>query len=76
MKEIWFYVIAVLVGFILGYITKDILTIEKKIDVTIKKQKVKGENNRLEADVSVQVEEKKQRKGLFSKLKRRNFDAQ
>lgn len=75
MKEIWFYVIAVLVGFILGYITKDILTIEKKIDVTIKKQKVKGENNRLEADVSVQVEEKKQRKGLFSKLKERKFES-
>ena len=76
MKEIWFYVIAVLVGFIFGYITKDILTIEKKIDVTIKKQKVKGENNKLDADISVQVEEKKQRKGLFSKLKQRNFEAQ
>ena len=69
MNQIWYYLFALLVGFIIGYITKDLLTIEKKIEVNIKKQKVKGEGNSLDADIDVTVDEKKEKKRLFKKKK-------
>ena len=50
-------VIVFLIGFAIGYITKDQLTVEKKVEVHIKKQKVRGENNVLDAVVDVQVDE-------------------
>lgn len=51
------HLIVFLIGFAIGYITKDQLTVEKKVEVHIKKQKVRGENNVLDAVVDVQVDE-------------------
>lgn len=61
------YIITGLVCFVLGYITKDLLTVEKKIEVNVKKQKVKGRGNKLDSDIDVEVEEKRESKRLFKK---------
>ena len=67
----WYYiVILMLVAFIGGYITKDMLTVEKKIEVTIKNPKVRGRGNTMTIDADVEVEEKKERRKLFGKRKK------
>jgi uncharacterized membrane protein YciS (DUF1049 family) len=71
--NIYPYILVFLAGFIIGYIVKDLITIEKKVEVSINKQKVRGKGNTLTSDMDVTVDEKKQRKGLFSKLKERKL---
>lgn len=61
MASLWFYIIAVLVGFIIGYIVKDILTVERKIEVNVKKQKIKGDGSSIDADFDIDIQEKKKR---------------
>jgi hypothetical protein len=63
----------ILIGFVLGYIAKDLTTIEKQIKVNIEKQKVKGKGNTLDSDYSVKVDEKKPRRKLFNRLKKSNL---
>ena len=68
MEKYWIYIVVGLVCFLLGYITKDLITIEKKVEITIEKQKVKGKGNILDADLDIKVEEKKKdRWHLFKK---------
>ena len=62
-----------LLGCLSGYILKDVLTTERKVTVNIKKQKVKGENNTLEAVTDIEVDEVDKRKGLFSNWKGRKL---
>ena len=59
-----------IIGFALGYIAKDLLTIEKKVEVNIGKQKVRGKGNKMDTDYDVQVEEKKERRKLFGNKKK------
>jgi len=59
-----------IIGFALGYIAKDLLTIEKKVEVNIGKQKVRGKGNNMDTDYDVQVEEKKERRKLFGNKKK------
>jgi uncharacterized membrane protein YciS (DUF1049 family) len=66
-------VISFLAGFALGYILCDLLTTERKVTVNIKKQKVKGENNTLEAVTDIEVDQKKERKGFFKRLRNRKL---
>ena len=42
--NIWVYIVVFAVGFIAGYIIKDLLTVEKKVEVVVKKQKIKGDD--------------------------------
>ena len=60
-----------IVGFIFGYIAKDIMTVEKKVEVTIGKVKQKGKGNDLDSDYDINVDEKKERRKWF---KKRNLD--
>ena len=59
-----------IIGFALGYIAKDLLTIEKKVEVNIGKQKVRGKGNKMDTDYDVQVEEKKERRKWFGNKKK------
>ena len=70
-----FYLITAifLSGFILGYVVKDLITIEKKVEVSINKQKVRGTGNTFSSDVDVTVDEKKERKGLIKWIKERKL---
>lgn len=71
MNQLWFYLIALLVGFIIGYIVKDLLTIEKKVVVNVKKQKIKGEGNQIDTDFDIEIQEaKKERRKLFNRKKK------
>lgn len=70
MNPIWFYLIALLIGFIIGYIVKDLLTIEKKVVVNVKKQKIKGEGNQIDTDFDIEIKEAK--KERFKLFKRKN----
>lgn len=65
--------ITFLSGFALGWILCDVATIERKVEVNIKKQKIKGEGNTLEAVTDIEVQEKKQDKKLFNWFKRRKL---
>ena len=69
-------IIVFLAGFALGYILCDLLTTERKVVVNVKKQKVKGENNVFDAVVDVQIDEKKERKGIVNWLKDRKLQRQ
>ena len=71
--NIYPYILVFLAGFIIGYIVKDLITIEKKIDVSINKQKVRGKGNTLTSDMEVQVDEKKERKKLIDIFKNRKL---
>jgi len=62
----WYIVIA-LVAYILGYITKDMLTVEKKVEITFHKPKVRGRGTQMIINAEAAVEEKKIRKRLFKK---------
>lgn len=73
MNTLTVIIISFLSGFVIGYITKDLLTIEKQVQVNIKKQKVKGENNVLDAVVDVEVQEEEKNKGLFKWFKNRKL---
>ena len=66
-------IIVFLAGMFIGYIIKDSLTTERKVVVNVKKQKVKGENNVFDAVVDVQIDEKKERKGIVNWLKDRKL---
>lgn len=70
MNPVWFYLIAFLLGFIIGYIVKDLLTIEKKVVVNVKKQKIKGEGNQIDTDFDIEIKEAK--KERFKLFKRKN----
>ena len=64
----WYWiVILLLISFLLGYITKDLLTIEKKIEITIKDLKVKGRGNTMNLDQQIDVEEQRTKKRWFKK---------
>jgi len=63
----YFIVILVLVAFIGGYITKDMLTIEKKVEITFNKPKVRGRGTQMIINAEAAVEEKKIRKRFFKK---------
>ena len=63
----YFIVILVLVAFIGGYITKDMLTIEKKVEITFNKLKVRGRGTQMIINAEAAVEEKKIRKRFFKK---------
>lgn len=68
----WYWIVILcLLSFIAGYIVKDIITEEKKIEITIHKPKVKGRGNTMELDADLIVEEKRERRRLFKK--RRNL---
>jgi len=73
MEKFYLYIIVFISGFIIGYILKDLLTVEKKTIVNVKKQKVKGTGNTLDAVIDVEVEEKKERKGLINWFKQRKL---
>jgi uncharacterized membrane protein YciS (DUF1049 family) len=70
-----FYLITVifLSGFILGYVVKDLITIEKRVEVSVNKQKVRGSGNIFKSDMDVTVDEKKERKGLIKWIKHRKL---
>ena len=59
--------------FALGWILCDLATVEKKVVLNVKKQKVKGTGNTLDAVIDVDIEEKKERKGLRNLFKRRKL---
>lgn len=63
METFWIkilsYLAVALAGGWGGYILKDVLTIEKKIDVTINKPKIKGDGSSIDIDQDVQVDERK-----------------
>jgi hypothetical protein len=63
----------IIIGFAVGYIVKDLITVEKKIDISIGKQKVRGKDNVMDNDYDVNVDQKKQRKRLFKRNKRNNL---
>lgn len=67
MNAIAWYLLVFVVGFSVGYFVKDQLTVEKKIEVEVKKQVVKGKGNKLNADFDVNVNE-------VAKPKRRLFN--
>ena len=69
--QLLFYAIALLLGFIIGYVTKDITTIEKKITVNVRKQKIKGEGNQLDSDFDIDINETKERFKLFNRKKKK-----
>jgi len=71
--NIYPYILVFLAGFIIGYIVKDLITIEKKVEVSINKQKVRGKGNTLTSDMEVQVDEKKERKKLTDIFKNRKL---
>ena len=73
MEKFYLYIIVFASGFIIGYILKDLLTVEKKTVINVKKQKVKGTGNSLDAVIDVEVEEKKERKKLTDIFKRRKL---
>ena len=73
MEKFYLYIIVFLAGFIIGYVIKDLLTIERKTEVNVKKQKIKGTGNTLDAVIDVEVEEKKVRKKLTDIFKRRKL---
>ena len=73
MERFYLYIIVFLAGFIIGYVIKDLLTIERKTEVNVKKQKIKGTGNTLDAVIDVEVEEKKVRKKLTDIFKRRKL---
>ena len=73
MEKFYLYIIVFASGFIIGYILKDLLTVEKKKVINVKKQKVKGTGNSLDAVIDVEVEEKKVRKKLTDIFKRRKL---
>ena len=56
-----------IIGFALGYIAKDLLTVEKKVEVNIGKVKQKGKGNDLDSDYDINVDEKKERRKWFKK---------
>jgi uncharacterized membrane protein YciS (DUF1049 family) len=66
-------IILFLAGFALGYILCDLLTTERKVTVNVKKQKVKGEGNVFDAVIDVDVDQKKERKSFFKRLKDRKL---
>ena len=73
MEKFYLYIIVFASGFIIGYILKDLLTVEKKTVINVKKQKVKGTGNTLDAVIDVEVKEKKVRKKLTDIFKRRKL---
>jgi len=73
MEKFYLYIIVFASGFIIGYILKDLLTVEKKTVINVKKQKIKGTGNTLDAVIDVEVEEKKVRKKLTDIFKRRKL---
>ena len=73
MERFYLYIIVFLAGFIIGYVIKDLLTIERKTEVNVKKQKIKGTGNTLDAVIDVEVQEKKVRKKLTDIFKRRKL---
>jgi uncharacterized membrane protein YciS (DUF1049 family) len=66
-------IIVFLAGMFIGYILKDLLTTEQKVQINVRKQKIKGDNSSIDAVVDVEVENKKERKGLFNRLKDRKL---
>jgi hypothetical protein len=66
-------IVCLLAGFILGYVVKDLLTVEKKTTVNVRKQKVKGEGNVFDAVIDVNVDEKKEPSKLRKWLERRKL---
>jgi len=73
MEKFYLYIIVFLLAYFLGYMTKDLLTIERKTVLNVKKQKVKGRGNSLDAVIDVEIEEKKERKKLTDIFKRRKL---
>jgi|AntRauMFilla1563_2_1112583.scaffolds.fasta_scaffold20108_1 uncharacterized membrane protein YciS (DUF1049 family) len=67
MEKLHLIIIIFLAGFIIGYIVKDLLTVERKSVIHIKKQKIKGDGNEMEAVVDVAMEEEK-RPGLLTRI--------